>query len=365
MRDEMVIDADGHVIESDAELLAYLPPPYRRHESLLGYPFFPTLDGFHRAAQRLTDGKGIIIERPTAASWGEFVDQAHVAVSVLFPTAGLSYGLITDPQWAAALAYGYNNWLHDRFIQPNAGRIKGMALIPVQDPALAVEELRRAVTELGMLGAILPAVGLQRAFGAPEFWPIYEAAQELNVVLAVHGAPAYNLGLDRFQKLIEVRTLTHPFSQMIQLTSLMFNGVFDTFPRLRVAFCEAGAGWVPFMAERLDLEYGARSQQAPALKRRPTEHLAGGQIFVHCELDELGLARAIDALGRDDIFFCASDYPHELKTEFPEKVKAFRERRDISEQAKRNILWHNPVRMYNLDETALRAVTTQAAVAAS
>src|SRR5438093_1175452 len=91
-----------------------------------------------------------------------------------------------------------------------------------QDPDAAVRELERAVTKLGMVGAILPAVGLQRAFGAREFWPIYQTAQDLDVLLAVHGAPSHNLGLERFQRLIEVRTLTHPFSQMIQLTSMMF-----------------------------------------------------------------------------------------------------------------------------------------------
>jgi predicted TIM-barrel fold metal-dependent hydrolase len=211
------------------------------------------------------------------------------------------------------------------------------------------------VKDLGMVGGILPAVGLQRAFGAREFWPIYEAAQELNVMLAVHGAPNHNLGLDRLQRLIEVRALTHPFSQMIQLTSMMFSGVFDTFPNLRVAYCEAGSGWVPFMADRLDMEFSNRRRQAPDLQCLPSEHLAGGRIFFHCELDEEGLAGAAAKLGRTDVFFSASDYPHENKDEYPEKIETFMARKDLPADSHRNVLWDAPMRMYALDESDLVA----------
>ena len=52
------IDADGHVVENDRALLDFLPPPYKGREDLLSFPFFPTLDGFHRQALRVVDGKG-------------------------------------------------------------------------------------------------------------------------------------------------------------------------------------------------------------------------------------------------------------------------------------------------------------------
>ncbi|HEV2123074.1 MAG TPA: amidohydrolase family protein, partial [Chloroflexota bacterium] len=294
-----VIDSDGHVVESDQEIWEYLQPPYKGEEQLFAYPFFPTLDGWHRSARRVTDKSGIKIEKPTGEGWLAYLDEANIAAAALFPTAGLAFGLIADPLWAAALARAYNDWVYDKFVRVGPQRIKMMALIPVQDPKEAARELRR-VADLGAVGAILPAVGLQKAFGVREFWPIYEAAQETNIALAVHGAPSYNLGLERFDKLIEVRTLTHPFSQMIQLTSMIFEGVFDNFPNLRVAYCEAGTGWVPWIAERMDMEFGNRRAQAPELKVLPSEHLKSGRIFFHCELDEGELANAIRGLGRDD-----------------------------------------------------------------
>ncbi|MBM2809874.1 MAG: Amidohydro-rel protein [Chloroflexi bacterium] len=343
-----LIDADGHVFESDREIFEYLPEPYRGATALFSSPFFPTLDGFHRQALRVRDGKGRIENIPTGQDWVDFVEQANITLSVIFPTGGLSFGLISDPEWAAALAQAYNDWLYDRFLRLSPRRLKGMALIPLQDPDRAVHELRRAAGELGMVGAILPAVGLSEAFGHRMFWPVYEAAQDLGLLLAVHGAPGQGLGLDRLRRLIEVRTLTHPFSQMVQLTSMMFEGVFDAFPRLRFAFCEAGCGWLPYLVERLDLEYSHRTAQAPGLKVRPSEHVRSGRIFVHTELEEQGLARVVAEFG-EELLFCASDFPHEPRSEFIEAMETFHDRRDISESAKRRIIWDNPIQMYALD----------------
>jgi predicted TIM-barrel fold metal-dependent hydrolase len=366
-RDQLgpVIDADGHVIEVDRELFEYLPPPYRGYGRLLAYPFFPTLDGFHRAARKAADGTRVTsLEIPTADDWLAFLDDANFALSVLFPTAGLAYGLIKDPDWATGLARAYNDWLHDRFVRPAADRLKGIALIPLQDPPRAVVELRHAVEDLGMVGAVLPAAGLKDAFGARPFWPVYETAQDLGCMLAVHGAPSEGLGLDRLRRLIEVRTLTHPFSQFVQLTSMMFGGVFDAFPRLKVAFCEAGSGWLPYLLERLDLEYAHRKPQAPDLKVAPSEHLRSGRIFVHTELGEEGLAHAVQKFG-DELFFCASDYPHEPKEEFPEALEAFAARTDISDPTRRKIVWDNPIRLYGLDEARLAHASQPAQAAAS
>lgn len=349
-----VIDADGHVFESDREIFEYLPALYRGADALFAYPFFPTLDGFHRQALRISDGGARVAFVPTGEDWVEYLDEANIALSVLFPTAGLGFGLITDPIWATALAQGYNNWLHDRFLRLDPRRLKGMALIPLQDPSAAVAELRRAVGDLGMVGAILPAAGLYEAFGHRSFWPVYDAAQELNCLLAVHGAPSLGLGLERLHRLVEARTLTHGFSQMVQMTSMMLNGVFDAFPRLRFAFCEAGCGWISYLTERLDMEYTNRRKQAPDLKALPSEHLQSGRIFIHTELEERGLARAIEDLN-EDVFFCASDFPHEPKDEFPEAVEEFMGRADLADTAKRKILWDNPIRMYALDASQLGA----------
>jgi hypothetical protein len=340
------IDADGHVVESDSELLDFLPPPYKGREDLLSFPFFPTLDGFHRQGRRVADGKGRYIVKGSLKEWQEFLDEEEISWSVLYPTAGLTFGLVRDKEWACAVAAGYNNYLYERFTKPDK-RLKGMALIPLQSISDAVKELRRAVRELGFVGAVLPAVGLRQPLGHEMYRPVYETAQELGALLAVHAAPTQGIGLDAFDKLIEVRTLSHGFAQMIQMTSMIYSGVFDRFPSLRIAYAEAGCGWVPYLMERLDLEYEHRSAQAPECKVLPSKHLKSGRIFIHCELEDRSIAQIAEHL-RDDILFCASDFPHEPRIEFHENIEKFLAREDVSMDTKHKIMAENPKRMYPL-----------------
>jgi predicted TIM-barrel fold metal-dependent hydrolase len=340
------IDADGHVVESDSELLDFLPPPYKGREDLLSFSFFPTLDGFHRQARRVADGKGRTIAKGSLKEWQQFLDEDEIAWSVLYPTSGLTFGMVRDKEWACAVAQGYNNYLYECFTRPEK-RLRGMALIPLQSIPDAVAELRRAVKELGFVGAVLPAVGLRQPLGDTRYDPVYEAAQDLGALLAVHAAPTGGLGLDGFEKLIEVRTLSHGFGQMIQMTSMIYNGVFDRFPTLRIAYAEAGCGWVPYLMERLDLEYEHRNTQAPECKLLPSEHLKSGRIFIHCELEDRGIAQ-VSGLLRDDILFCATDFPHEPRSEFRENVAKFLAREDVSREIKYRIMTENPKRMYPL-----------------
>lgn len=340
------IDADGHVVEADSELLEFLPRPFQGRQDLLAFPFFPTLDGFHRQARRIMDGKGRAIAKGSLAEWQEFLDEDEIAWSVLYPTTGLTFGLVRDQDWACALATGYNNYLYETFTKSEK-RLKGMALIPLQDIPQAVKELRRAVKDLGFVGAVLPAVGLRQPFGDARYFPVYEAAQELGALLAVHAAPTQGIGVDGFDRLIEVRTLSHGFGQMIQMTSMIYSGVYDRFPRLKVAYAEAGCGWVPYLMERLDLEYEHRSNQAPDCKVLPSEHLKSGRIFVHCELEDRGIAQIAELL-RDDILFCASDFPHEPRREFRDNIERFMAREDVGAETKRKLCFENPKRMYPL-----------------
>ncbi len=339
-----VIDADGHVVERDDQLFKYLDAPFRGREDLLTVPFFPSLDGWHRAARRVADDKGRAMSSPQAREWLAFISEAGVETSVLYPTGGLAYGLIKDREWATALAGAYNTFLHQEFLSADPKRLKGMALIPLQEISEAVKELRRAVKDFGMVGAILPAVGLRRPFGDSYYDPVYEEAERLSCMLAVHGAPAQGLGFDFFDRLVEARALSHPFAQMIQITSIVMNGVLERFPRLRLAFMEAGSGWIPFMMERLDGEFKNRGA---GLRIPPSEQFRSERIFFHCELGEAMLPHAIEAIG-DGHFFCASDFPHEPAHEFPEAIGAFLKRPDLSDSAKTKILFDNPRRLYEL-----------------
>src|SRR4029077_14446866 len=139
---------------------------------------------------------------------------------------------------------------------------------------------------------------------------LWDEAQRLDDPIAIHGGVSNNLGLDRLDSFAEAHCLEHPFGQMLQLTNMMFQGVFDQFPRLRVAFLEAGVGWVPFMLDRLDEEYERKGRWAPRLRKRPGEYVANGNIYFSIEVEERALPLAIECLG-PDVLLWASDFPHE------------------------------------------------------
>jgi predicted TIM-barrel fold metal-dependent hydrolase len=136
---------------------------------------------------------------------------------------------------------------------------------------------------------------------------------------------------------------------MTQLTNMMFQGVFDRFPRLRLAFLEAGVGWVPYMMDRLDEDaekFGSRL--AKPLQRRPSEYLKSGNVYFTAEVEEKTLPYVLSLLGEDAILW-ASDYPHEReRDEFGGDIPYFRARTDVSDQAKRKILYDNALRFYRI-----------------
>lgn len=348
-----ILDGDGHVIEQDQVLYEYLEAPYRRGRAVLGYPFFPTLDGHQRGAiaARLGLHETLDIDAP---AWLRFLDAVGIESTVLYPTAGLSYGLIQDPEWAIALARAYNDWLHDRFYRVSP-RLRGVALIPLQDVDEAVRELRRAITELQMVGAVLPAtggdLGVRKPLGHRDFWPVYEEAVRLNCPLAVHGAPSQGLGFDFFTHLMEAMALEHPFAQMIQLTSMVCEGVFERFPALRVAYLEAGTGWVPYLLDRLDRQfeiYGTDKyrRSGQVLTKPPSAYVTSGQLYFTCEADEASASYALQRLG-DRVFMFASDFPHETNLERAKReVAEMLDAPDFSDEAKANILCHNVRRFY-------------------
>lgn len=348
-----VVDGDGHVIERDAELFEFLDAPYRGNSALLGYPFFPTLDGWQRGAilARNEIFKSYDI---TAQTWLDFLDRVGIENTVLYPTAGLAMGVVQDPEWAVVLARAYNNWLHERYYRVDA-RLRGVAVVPLQDVSAAIAEMRRAVEELHLVGVVVSAngaeMGLRKPLGDPSYWPFYEAAERLNCPIAIHGAVSMNLGLAAFRGFAGVQSLEHPVAQMIQLTSMVLEGVFERFPRLRVAYLEAGVGWVPYMMDRLDRSYHAwasmqRREFSDLVQRPPSEYIASGNLFFSCEGGEPSMGYAIERLGSEAILF-ASDFPHETNAERARhEIDELWERADLAEEHRRNILGGVGVRRF-------------------
>ncbi len=351
----MLVDGDGHVLEDVAAIAARLPARYQAGlTDRMRIDLFPPIDHFHAQAFRLHGSERGFVD---ADGWLAFLEDVGIERSVLYPSLGLAAGKIRDSNWARVLIRAYNDWLHDAYLSRHE-RFEGMALLPLQDIDAATAELARGVTELGMRGAMLPANSLPLHLGAKFYWPLYELANELDCALAVHGGSHEGLGFDDMNVFAVAHAFGHPFGQLISMAGLVVNGVFDKWPRLRIAFLESGIAWILFALERLDesfethvpIEFENLFQLGPAGDVR--DYILGllrsGRIQIGCEGAEPDLPYVIEQIGEAALFY-SSDFPHEVTNESCKRqLASLRERLD--DHAARAVLGANAARFYHLQE---------------
>ncbi len=347
-----IFDGDGHVLDNDAELDRYFEGPWRNSRRLAGMTIFPSLDGWSRSVQLSELDRRNRAWHTDSEVWADILDRMGLEGSVLYPTIGLAYGLMREVAFATATATAYNNWLEGEYTKKD-GRLYGVGLMPLENPEGAIKEMRRCKTErTNFVAMLLPSVTASgMTYGHSSFWPIYQEAERLGMPLALHGGPSTGFGFDHFRPFIKVHTLEHPVPLMIQLTDMMFSGVFDDFPKLKVAFLEGGASWVPFMMDRLDYEYDTVQgiDIRKKVRHRPSWYMTETDSFwVSCEMGERALKYTIDMMGSDRVIY-ASDFPHEpTEDDLMGDIPEFLANTDFDDTVKAKLMYHNARRLYGV-----------------
>ena len=334
------IDADGHIRDTEQHYRQYLEAPYNKRG-----PVGVGLDAFDRAMFGTLGGPTSV----DAQNWIDVLDKAGMETTVLYPTIGLGVGFINDPDYAAAFCRAYNNYVSEEFCKVSP-RLKAVALLPLQAPEASAKEMRRAVQDLGLAGGMLAADG-PYLLGKPQYDALYQVAQELDSPLAVHASGSLKgRGADEylFERLVQAHCLSHTYGLMRQMTSMLFDGVPERFPDLKLAYLEAGCTWIPYWMDRMDEEYEIRGEvEAPVLSKKPSDYIIEGNIWVACEPEERLLPETLRIIGDHKVVF-ASDYPHWDGT-FPESLYELQKREDLTEEQVGKILGDNPRALYGLD----------------
>lgn len=362
-RDVSVIDADRHIMEPLSLWDEYLDPRFRDRVVATedSWPFVASLDGqpvvdisnyagtpFRSDERYFERYRDAIDSGYDPASNLRAMDNEGVDVAVHFPgTVGLhtTWRDGVDPELAVAIAVAYNNWVAN-FCAKDPERMKAIALVPVQDIDEAIAEVRRAVRELGFVGAFVRPNPLDgRTLADPYYHPLYEALSELGTPLLVHEAAATTLPqIGRGRVTVFGRHIAcHPMEQMLACLAFCGEGLLERFPELKVGFMESGCGWLPFWLERMDEHWHHASFGASKTTTLSPSDYFRRQCFISCESEERLINTVIEHVG-DHVIVTASDYPHPDEISIPQLVN----REDIPAEARRKILRDNPMRMYGL-----------------
>lgn len=279
----------------------------------------------------------------------EDMDLEGIDQTIMFPGGAGEEWAGLDREFAIAVCRTLND-ARAEFCSYDKKRLMSVAKLPMIDPEAAAAELRRAVTQHGMVGMVSPQHVREKNLDHPSFDVVWAEAERLGVAVCIHGGgqaiDQVPIGVDRFHTRLETHAFTHPVGQMLAVMSFSVGGILHRFPKLRVAFLEANVGWLPFWLDRLDEHWELTPEQAPQIDRKPSEYILSGRCFIGCDPDERTIPYVVDACGEGIVVY-ASDYCH-WDCSFPDTVQMIAERDDISRSAKEHIFTKNPARLYNL-----------------
>jgi predicted TIM-barrel fold metal-dependent hydrolase len=241
------------------------------------------------------------------------MDEWGVTHSLVFPTICILPFPTEDQELANAYCRAYNNWMAD-FAKACSGRVWPVAIVNWHDVDEAERELKRCI-ESGCKALFVPpeTVAGKRPGDArfDRLWRICEEANVpgcLHVIVRFSGSavpfaewhatspgPIFGFGLGATGQLIPA------------LTSIVTDGLFERFPRLKIVSVEAGAGYAPYLMDRLDAKYDVFKSLLP-LPRKPSEYIQSNCYFV-AEPMERTTQMCLQLVGEDRIMW-GSDYPH-------------------------------------------------------
>jgi predicted TIM-barrel fold metal-dependent hydrolase len=267
------------------------------------------------------------------------LDAEGIDAVVLYTTVGLLWEAeLEDPELSQAYTRAYNRWICE--FCAGERRLVPTAHLSLTDPAAAASELERAVGDGARGGYVAPFTHDGRPLGHPDNHPVFAAAQDLDVPLAIHPTfePQWTKGtrMGPWENVKQLRLLASVQASdgvRHQFTTLFDYGVFDTFPRLKVLVLESGGGWIGYWLDRMDAVYGHTfiGDRVP-LQQRPSDYFRQ-RVWISCDPDERTIPSLAERFGIER-FLWASDFPHadhtpeyvhdlnELVASFPEKDQA-------------------------------------------
>jgi len=278
-----------------------------------------------------------------------------VAGEVLYPSQGLFYFKVADTPLMSAIFRAYNDWLAE-FCSTAPARLKGIAMINLDDVQDGIKELERTA-KMGFAGAMITEYPLEdRRYDQPEYEPFWAAAQALDMPLSLHTATRRQGKIrgagERTLRDASSRA-TKVFYPATSMCDLIFSGVFERYPNLKLAIVEFELAWVPHLLSTMDYTYRERHEEALYRFKdgmRPSDFFHRN-VFLSFQEDDIGI-RLRDVIGVDNMMW-GSDYPHSEST-FPQSQKILEQiLAGVPKEEQAKIVGGNTARLYHFDMARL------------
>ena len=351
---QRVFDCDIHPrIKSEKDLYPFLEQRWQRHLETFGF----------LSRQGFMGGKAYPKSTPHASrrdSWppgggGPGSDLPFMRKQLL-DGYGVEFGILNyvgptgqilqNQDFGAAYCRAINDWLAAEWTSKEK-RLKASIVVPYENPEAAIAEIERWAGNPDFVQIVFQSRSAE-PYGQRRYRKIFEAAVAANLPVGIHafgfgGQPITAGGWPSYY--IE-DMVNHAQSAQSFLTSLVIEGVFEQFPKLRLVAIETGFGWLPALCWRLDNIWKRLKQETPHLKRLPSEYIRE-QVWVTTQPMEEPEPRehlldTIEWIGWDRLLY-SSDYPH---WDFDDPTQAIPLR--ISDENRQKIFRTNALKLYGL-----------------
>jgi uncharacterized protein len=353
--DIAIVDCDVHN-EVGAEMLPLLPKQWQRYLSEVGLRTFPT-----EAVLRLPQRPRASRRDASPPSGGLAGSDPEFARDQLLNEYGISAAVISNIALGAGNApleleramVRATNELNESWHQSDPRWLLSISSA-ITDPAWSAEEIRLCSGRGDHYVQVLLDTHGERPAGNPMYWPIFDAAVECGLPVAFHitamGKLRLSTGVGASTYYAETKTSADVLAQPL-VCSLIFEGVFDRWPTLKIALIELDWSWVVPLAWRLDATWRVLRDEVPTLQRRPSEYLRDHFWFsTQPGLEAESRQQTVEAYeqlehaGFGDRLMFASDYPHwDMDSPF-EGIP-----RRLSRSFKQRILGGNAADLYQLN----------------
>lgn len=347
----LVVDCDLHnAFGANDDLLPYLDAPWREQWSAIQYGLGPVYwTPIGKLRKDAVPPSGAAPASDPAYVLRHYMDPYGIDYAVLMGEGINSINVLPSIDYANALMRAYNDWMIDQWLSASP-RFLGSIVVNPADPAASVTEIRR-LGATNRVVQIMMGSGSTALFGQREFHPIYEAACEHGLRVAIHpgsegkgiaGHPTpsgYPASYFEWHNILPTNFMAH-------VNSMICEGVFEKFPEMIVIAVEGGVTWVPHLMWRMDKNFKALRATAPWLKHLPSYYFAKNLRLTTQPIEEPFHSKdfqvLMDMIGGQDILLFSSDYPH---WDFDSPISSLPA---MTPEFRANLLGENAAKVYGL-----------------